>query len=478
MESARAGMTIAEIESLARRGESESIEFKKSTGQLSRAAETICAFLNGYGGVVLIGVLPDRKIVGQIVGDSTLQDMAQALRRFEPPAPVQIQRIALPDSEREVLVLRSDASHESRPFTFDGRPYERIGSTTSVMPQEKYQRLLLERAHTSQRWENLPAAMALEDLDQEEILKTVRLGVAAGRMSPATSADAGDVLDRLGLRSQGRVLNAAVVAFGRRMLPHYPQCQLRMARFRGTHKTEFLDQRQIHGHALQLLEDAMQFLMRHLPVAGRIEPGVFERVDAPLFPPVALREALVNAFCHRDYSIAGSSVSLAIYDARLEIWSDGTLPFGLTIDDLKRDHLSRPRNPLIAEVFYRRGLVERWGRGTQKIVELCIQAGQPEPEFVEQAGAVGVRFLPAAYIAPHRVAHDLTVRQRRILQALAGKQDVSFGELRSVIAPTVAVRTFRDDLLHLKRLGMIGLRGRGRGATWFLISPSDGNTAE
>lgn len=471
-------MTTDEIEALARRGESETIEFKQSTGQLSRAAETICALLNGHGGLVVIGVSPDKKIVGQLVSDRTLQDIAQSLKRFEPPAPVRIQRIALPNSEKEVLVLQADASHESRPFTLDGRPYERIGSTTSVMPQEKYQRLLLERAHASQRWENLPAELLLEDLDREEILKTVRLGVAAGRMAPSMSADAADVLDRLGLRVHGRVLNAAVVVFGRRMLPQCPQCQLRMARFRGTDKTEFLDQRQTHGHALQLLEEALQFLVRHLPVAGRIEPGVFERVDAPLFPPVALREALVNAFCHRDYSIAGSAVSLAIYDDRLEIWSDGTLPFGLSVDDLKRDHLSRPRNPLIAEVFYRRGLVERWGRGTQKIVELCVQAGQPEPEFVEQAGAVGVRFLPAAYIAPHRVAHDLTVRQRRILQALAGKLDVSFGELRSLVAPMVAVRTFRDDLLHLKRLGTIGLRGRGRGATWFLISPPVSNKAE
>jgi ATP-dependent DNA helicase RecG len=201
---------------------------------------------------------------------------------------------------------------------------------------------------------------------------------------------------------------------------------------------------------------------------------VFERADAPLFPPVALREALVNAFCHRDYSIVGSSVSLAIYDDRLEIWSDGTLPFGLSVDDLKRDHLSRPPNPLAAELFYRRGLVERWGRGTPKIVELCVQAGHPEPEFVEQAGAVGVRFLPSGYIAPHRVAHELTIRQREILQALARKHEVNFGDLRAMVAPAVAVRTFRDDLLHLRRLGMIGLRGRGRGTSWFLIGAVDG----
>ncbi len=463
-------MTINEVEALVRSGESETTEFKKTTGQLSRAAETICGFLNGHGGIVLIGVSPEKEITGQTVSDGTLQNVAQCLRRFEPPAPVQIERIALPGSIRELLALRTDASHESRPFTFDGRPYERIGTTTSVMPQEKYQRLLLERAHSSRRWENLPAELALVDLDHEEIMKTARLGAAAGRMSAASiPTDVTDVLDRLGLRIQGQLLNAAVVVFGKRTLPYYPQCQLRMARFRGADKTEFLDQRQTNGHALGLLEEAMQFLTRHLPVAGRIEPGVFERADAPLFPPVALREALVNAFCHRDYSIAGSAVSLAIYDDRLEIWSDGSLPFGLSVDDLKRDHLSRPRNPLIAEIFYRRGLVERWGRGTQKIVELCIQAGHPEPEFVEQAGAVGVHFLPSGYIAPHRVAHDLTTRQREILQVLADKQEVNFGELRSLVAPTVAVRTFRDDLLHLKRLGMIGLHGRGRGASWFLI---------
>jgi ATP-dependent DNA helicase RecG len=471
-------MTISDLGVLVRRGESDSVEFKKSTGQLARAAETLCAFLNGHGGLVVIGVSPDKKIIGQIAADGTLRDIAQCFKRFEPPALIQVHRVPLPNSVREVLVLQADASYETRPCAFDGRSYERVGPTTSVMPQETYQRLLLERTHAKQRWENLPAAVGLEDLDQDEILRTLRLGAAAGRMPASLSADPADVLDRLGVRIRGQVLNAAVVVFGRRMLPDYPQCQLRMARFRGIDKTEFLDQRQLHGHALQLLEEAMQFLTRHLPVAGRIEPGLFERADAPLFPAIALREALVNAFCHRDYSITGSAVSLAIYDDRLEIWSDGALPFGLTAGDLKRDHPSRPRNPLMAEAFYRRGLVERWGRGTQKIVELCVQAGHPEPEFIEQAGALGVRFPPSAYIAPLRAGLGLTPRQRRILQSLAARADVTFSELRSLAGPAVAIRTFRDDLLHLKRLGMIGLRGRGRGATWFIVRTPGGNRAE
>ena len=210
----------------------------------------------------------------------------------------------------------------------------------------------------------------------------------------------------------------------------------------------------------------MQFLTRHLPVAGRIESGVFERVDEPLFPPVALREALVNAFCHRDYAQAGGAVSVAIYDDRLEIWSSGERPLGMKVEDLKREHLSRPQNPLIAEVFYRRGLVGRWGRGTQKIVELCPRAGHPEPEFLEVAGAVGVRFLPIGYVALLRVAHepapDSSGRRRW------GERQ--FANIRAQIDPPAADRTLRDDLLHLKRLGLIDSRGHGRGAVWFLTA--------
>jgi len=337
------------------------------------------------------------------------------------------------------------------------------------MPQETYQRLLNERARSRTRWENQPAeGYGVADLDHEEILRTVRFGITAGRLPESTGNDIVDILTRFELLKTNRLNNAAIVLFGTRFMPEYPQCHLRMARFRGVDKSEFLDQRQIEGHAFHLLEDAMLFLRRHLPVAGRIVPGLFEREDEPLFPLEALREALVNAFCHRDYTITGGAVSLAIYDDRLEIWSDGVLPFGLKPEDLKREHSSRPRNPLIANVFYLRGIIERWGRGTQKIVELCVKAGHPEPEFGEQAGSVWVRFLPSGYIAPHRVAHDLTDRQREILHVLARAKQFAFREIRQSIDNPPPERTLREDLIHLKKLGLIESEGFGRGAVWRL----------
>lgn len=461
-------MTLEDLQRLVAGGESEILELKRSTGQLSRSGKTLCGFLNGRGGILLFGIGPEGHIVGQLVADGTLRDIAALLSQFEPQPPIAICRIPLPDSNLEVLALEAETRADLVPFTFEGRAYQRIGTTTSSMPRHRYEELLLNRTHSRSRWENQRAdGFDLADLDGEEILRTARLGISSGRM-PETSADPTEILDRLGLRVDGFLLNAAVVAFGRRLLPQFPQCQLRMARFRGIDKTEFVDQRQTYGNAFSLLEEAVLFLRRHLPVAGRIQPGLFERADEPLFPFEALREALVNAFCHRDYSFSGGAVSLAVFDDRLEIWSDGTLPFGLTVEDLRRDHLSRPRNPLIAETFFRRGLIERWGRGTQRIIELCLRAGHPEPEFLEQSSAVGVRFLPSGYTAPLRVSSDLTARQREILHLLAGRGAIPLRDIREGLESPPANRTLQEDLAHLKRLGLIGSGGRGRGASYWL----------
>lgn len=417
---------------------------------------------------MLIGVTPSGRVVGQQVSDSTMRDITSVLERLEPPAHIDIERVPLDDGN-EVLVLRTSELRAEVPFTFGGRPYRRVGTTTSVMPQEQYQLLLLQRTHSRHRWENTAVSrFDLADLDHEEILRTVRRGIEAGRLSEATGTDVGEILERLKLRSDRQILNAACVLFGKDPISDYPQCCLRLARFKGIDKSEFLDNRQVFGHAFHLLEEGMAFLLRHLPIAGRFEPGRIERIDEPFFPVAALREALVNALCHRDYSVTGGCVSAAIFDDRLEIWSDGTLPFGLKVVDLKRPHRSLPRNPFITGVFYRRGLVEEWGRGTQMIVDLCVRAGHPEPEFVEQTGAVGVRFLPSSYIAPHRVAHDLSERQRKVLAVLAKTGRLAFREIRGRLDRPPADRTLRDDLLHLKRLSLVESQGRGRGATWCL----------
>ncbi len=387
-------MNFADIERLALREESEQVEFKKSTAQLGPAAKTLCAFLNGQGGRVVVGVTDDRKVLGQVVADKTRREIAAALAHFEPPASVDVEMVDVPGEDRKVIVLSVERLQETRPFVYDGRAYQRVQSTTSVMPQERYERMLLERAHARRRWENQAAVdVTLDDLDHEEILRTREAAIRQRRISAGTSAEVGDILDRLGLRRGGVITQAAQILYGTRFLPDYPQGMLKMGRFRGTRVTgQMLDNRQEHLHAFGMIREAMSWLDRTLPLAARFPPGEVFREDRLPVPPDALREVLLNAVMHRDYSRPSSYVAVAVFDDRLEVRSMGALPSGLTAESLSREHRSVLRNPLIAEVFHRTGAVEVWGRGTNRVVEECQRYGIEPPVFVEAAGFLTVTF--------------------------------------------------------------------------------------
>lgn len=384
-------MNLTDLRSLVQQGEGECLELKKTTGQLGPASKTICGFLNGRGGYVLFGVRSDHWLEGQTVSERTLEDVSRELEKLEPPAFPEIELVPV-DREKQVIVIHVRGGEG--PFSYDGRPYVRVGATTKIMPQREYERRLLERMHASKRWENQPASgIGIHDLDESEIIRTVEEAIRRQRLEDPGTRDIRELLNGFGLGHGDDMLNAAVVLFGRteRLLPNYPQCALRLARFRGVDQSEFIDNRQVQGNGFTLFQAAQRFLREHLPVAGRVIPNVFERVDDPLYPTAALREALANALCHRDYSVPGGAVSIAIYDDRLEIANAGSFPFDITEDVLLGPHPSRPWNPLIAQAFYRRGIIEAWGRGTQKIGELLEAASLSPPEFIANRGEVLVR---------------------------------------------------------------------------------------
>ncbi len=382
-------MTFEQLTALAAAGESETLEFKETIGTRQEATRTVCAFLNQGGGKVLFGVTDTGAVVGQQVGKDTIKDLSTELQRIVPPAFPSIEQVPV-DGGREVIVV-STGPGTSRPYSYRGTAYRRVGNTTLVISADEYNRMLFERLHSEQRWENQPAVgWSVDDLDETEILQTVRLAVQGRRLvAPLNSGDLADVLRGLGLLQEGALLRAAAVLFGKteRLEFEMPQCLLRVARFRGLDRMEFLDNRLFNGNAFRLLASAEQFLSDTLPIGGRSE-----RIDRPLYPHLAIREALANALCHRDYSIGGGSVGIAVYDDRLEITSSGSLHFGLTPEKLFGPHESLPWNPLIARTFYRRGIIEVWGSGTLRMAELTSGAGLPAPEIEDDGGTVTVRF--------------------------------------------------------------------------------------
>lgn len=464
-------MTLKETKEVAARGESEQIEFKRTTGTLSAAIETVCAMLNGRGGYVLIGVKDDGTVTGQQVADKTLRDVSQELSKIEPQAVLQPERVDVAE-DRAAIVL-SVPGERAGPYTYDGRAYVRQGPTTRKMQKAEYERRLIAQRDPAQRWESRPAQDTTpDDLDAAELSRTIDEAVRRGRTEEPGTRDPDELLRGLGLLHGDQLLNAAVVLFGQpdRLMPYYPQCLLRMARFRGTTKSEFEDNRQARGHAFALFQQAQRFLLDHLPIASRVLPDAIEREDTPLYPMEALREALANAFCHRDYSIGGGSVGIALFDDRLEITSTGALPPGITLADLTQPHVSKPRNDLIADAFYKRGIIEQWGRGTLKIVEVTEQAGLATPEFEERGGELVVRFRPLRYVAPSRIEHDLTALQQEIMQIVGNLGPLPLSDIMDALSEEVPRRTVQKTLRTLRDLDLLIMKGRTKGARWTIPS--------
>ena len=314
---------------LAANGESERLELKSTTGERREAAKTACAMLNHQGGLIIIGVTPEGRVTGQQIGNTTIEDLSAELQWIDPPVFPSIDRISV-TTDREVLLVRVSPG-EVPPYRYRGEAYRRVGSTDRRMSRDDEHRMFLERVHTQHRWENQPVTdWSLEDLDATEIRRTVNEAIRIGRLSDAVPDNPSEVLRGMGLVKDGAPLRAAVALFGKERSiatsSEWTQCLLRVARFRGVTPTaDFTDNRQFRGNAFTLLAHAERFLSDNLPIAGRFVPDSFVRADEPLYPGDALREALANALCHRDYTSGGSSVSVGIYDDRLEVTSIGSL---------------------------------------------------------------------------------------------------------------------------------------------------------
>ena len=223
-------------------GESETLELKRSTGRRREAAQSVCAMLNHRGGRVIIGVEPDGTIIGQQIGEQTIERLCQELEDIDPPAlpSVNVDRESIGNG-RELLIVSVSAG-QNKPYTYQGKTYRRVGNTNHTLSRDEYNQLLLERLHGEYRWENEPAlGWTIDDLDHTEIIRSATEAILRGRVPEANlgSNDPQELLRRLGLIRDGCLLRAGVVLFRRQgvLASDYPQCLLRVAKFRGMNRT-------------------------------------------------------------------------------------------------------------------------------------------------------------------------------------------------------------------------------------------------
>ena len=497
-------MNTKELRELIAQGESETVEFKKSISEIDSAFKTVCAFLNTRGGIVLIGVNNEGKVVGQPKTDQGQQKIASNIKKIQKSAQSEIE-ITYAILDYQPIICIQVNKGENLPYTYETRAYERVQNTTSLMSHERFC-FFITRNHSNHGWETLLADnYSFNDLQVELIKNVIRKGVQEAKLpQEALIEDVPQILQKFGLIKNSKVNNAAVVLLGKIFLPNYPQCLLKLARFKGVDRSEFIDKLSLHDNLFNLLNEAMNFIRRNIPVAAEIEEGKLERKETPAVPFKALREAMLNALCHRDYSSRGGDTAIAIYDDRLEIMNSGGLLDGLTVEKIKKGEIAseQRRNPLIAHFLDKCGYIERWGRGIQQIIKICKEAGNPEPIFFSDEIGFKVTFKfshqsvlqsqkhtallmkeifrglksirnSMANEMPQSIAKLLTVRQWEILGILANETELTAKEILNKLEKIVSPRQLRRDLSALKKYGLINSEGRAQTAVWFLTSSLD-----
>lgn len=379
-------LTINDIEKIISKDESRTLELKTSTSEIDKAMTTACAFLNSDGGWLIFGVTPKLKIVGQNVTDNTKQEISKYLKRIEPAIDVAVQYIELPDKpDFYIIAIYFDpTSFTNAPYTYDNKAYYKLESTTSPMPQPMYEERLRLSDPDRFSWETTPnPKIKIADLDADQIMLSIHESVDRHRLHASAISISDPMRALKGFRlvddNTNIILNAANVLFGKDPCKYHIQCKIRLARFEGTDKRVFRDQAINEGNLFEQYDAAVEFCYKHLFLSGRMDRKI--REDKLTVPQDVIKEACINMLVHRSWDADNLTPSLAIYDDRMVFQNPGSFPPNKTWKDFLNTDGSMPHNPRIADVFYRRGLMETWGRGIELIMDGCKAVGLPEPTF-------------------------------------------------------------------------------------------------
>ena len=437
------------LEELLTRPEGKTLEFKQDLSSPKNILKTLTAFANMAGGVLLIGIEDGSRAV---LGVAQPLDEEERLCNLIADS---IEPRLVPDVEllnwkgRTLLAVEVYPSplrpHWLKSLGMENGVLVRVGSTNRRADGPLTAELRRSALNLSYDEEPMP------DINPEVLDFRVASGLFAGlrEWNEQTPENL-----RLVTRHQGRLAPTVggVLLFGAERERYFPDAWIQCGRFGGTDKSRILDQRDIRTHLPLALNDAFEFVKKH--ASRSAEFGELRRKDVWNVPLEAIREALINAIVHTDYSQTGAPIRVAIYDDRLEIENPGLLTGGLTIGDV-RDGVSKLRNRVIGRVFKELDLIEQWGSGFQRMVASCRELGLPEPALEEVAFRFRVTFGLQRVSAE---ADDMDLRIMELIQS----READGGASPQYLSQTVGIssRAVRDRLARLTRAGRIVAVGK------------------
>ncbi len=315
-------------------------------------------------------------------------------------------------------------------------------------------------------WEEVAVLnVSMDDIDLKAIEYFREKAIVAGRLPYLDeNTSAKTILRKLDLiNNDGEFTRAGLILFGNKPRSTEMTAYIKFGKF-GESNVDLLVQDEIEGSAINLADEAIKALnAKYIPRPISYEG--LHRVETPIYPYKAIREILFNALIHRVYQ--ASPITIRVYNDRIQIWSFGDLPDQLSIDDLKRDHNSILRNRLMANAFYKAGLIETWGRGTLTVMEECKKHGLLEPLIEENQGGIAITIFSDIYNENFLSKLDLNDRQKQAIQYVKKNGFITNSIHRELFGVThqTAIRDI-DQLVNQK---MLQKKGIGR-TTKYMIN--------
>lgn len=414
----------------------------------------ICGFANAQGGKIYIGKNDNGKVIGIDNAKKFLED--------------------IPNKVRDILGILVDVNlHETEkgnfleiivepqpfPVNYKGQYHYRSGSTKQELKGAALDKFMLEKK--GKKWDGVPVPnVSVDDLKDETFEFFKKRAIISKRIDESVLTEKNiNILENLKLIEKPYLKRASVLLFHPDPEKYFTGAFIKIGYFKTD--TELIFQDEVKGNLFEQIEKTIEILFTKYIKAIISYEGI-HRVEKYEYPKDAVREAILNALTHKDYSM-GVPIQISVYDEKLMIWNYGKLPEDWTVENLMQKHSSIPYNPDIANAFFRTGYVESWGRGTIKIIEQCEEHGLQKPEFENNGKDFWVIFKKNIF--NETFLNQLGLNKRQIKAVLYAKENNRLSNKEYQSINNVSKRTATNELTELvekfKILNKIGTSGAG-----------------
>jgi len=435
--------------------ESQNIEWKETWKD--EYLKWICGFANANGGKIFIGKNDKGEIIGLKNSKKLLEDIPNKIQNH-----LGIICDVILHNENEKQFIEIVVKPSEVPISYKGKYHYRSGSTKQELKGASLNEFLLKKV--GKTWEEALEPQATFDDISDEAVKEFQYEAHQSQRYPLikNETDYKNIFSNLRLYKNNYLKRSALILFGKDPRNFMINAFVKIGKF-GNSESELLFQEVIEVNAFQLADKTIEVLDKKY-FKKTISYQGLNRIETSEYPYKAVRECLLNAIIHRNYF--GPPIQISIYEDKFIVWNPGDLPEELTIDDLKVKHASYPRNPIMADVFFKAGLIETWGRGTIKMIEECKKARLPEPKFEILNGVIAVTFFKDIFSQEKLIEKGLNERQLKAVEFLKNNDFIT-NKIYQGICKT-SERTASRDLEQLTNMNILRKIGEKKGTKYKL----------